>query len=582
MFGAWRRSALLSLAAATISFASDRPQTLPEDPEKLTADLRRLAHELADSVKQFQSHLDREVALHDRGYRSLDGRRIPGADTDLMAGPADLTLATVEKLITARMIAARRQGYEPAALADCDRIQSLILEARNRVAAANDGMRQFSLISARELNSHTDSEMRSRRTELLKARTTATEAAKRALAILPVDLPATAYPEDQVEAAWNLMSSGLPVGKNDGTKVGGAKAGGAANRGTPEDVALPIRIPRGKRVTLIREPFRRVALTDTGIEDGRGRRLLYQEEWEQRQGMSDVKRWAVAVNVLTGQHTLLRRYEVREFPGNLDDVYESYGRDYLSGADLPSVSATPSPRNIASAADETAQSREELDRAAREFRTLIRDAQAHSDALLAKSQSTLDDEMPRAIREGLFAIRGHLARTKAILDAEDRVRRAAQRASAKAEILEALVAWADATAPEIEAPAGDSRALLQAINRSDAEIHSTRAVERDALSALPPDVSKPEAQFPAFMKDVIVRLRGVGPPAARPGTQRCRQEIWRMATSARGSLEVKRTIDFIEIDPHTGDQTRVSGEIQFYRVGSGDSLESIYDENAAQ
>ena len=542
-----------------------------EAPDKMIAALRQITGELTDSVKQFEAHLDREIALHDRGYRSADGRRIPGADADILSGPADLALPAVQKLLTARMISARRTGYEPAALIDCDRIQSLIAETRNRVVQSNNAMRQFLMISAKELNSRTEVEAKSQRGELLKARNAATEAAKKALAVLPVDLPEIDSPEDQMDRTWSLTGTALPVGKNDGTKVPDLPQ----PMNTRDDVVLPIRVERGKKITLIHEAFRRVTLMDSGMEDGQGRHLFYQEDWEQRQGTTSVKRWAVAVDTATGQQTLLRRYENREFSGELDEVYNSWGRVYLSRAKLPEIAGAPSLKDMAAATLETSQSREELDDAVVSFKTRLREA-------LARSDASLDDELPDNFRQTLFAIRGHLGRSEAILNSENEVRRAVDRAAQKADALEALAAWANGTALERETPEGDSRALLEALNRSDTEIASTRSAARDALKALPPDVSRPDAQFPAFMKDVIVRMRGTHSPAAPDGTVRCRQEVWRLEGSVKNMRRVKRTIDVVDIEPKTGIQTRASREMKYYPAGPGETLEGVFDENAAQ
>ena len=562
----------LLLSVSRAPAVDETQQGVPDDSDKTIAGLRQVASELTGAVKQFQTHLDREISVHDRGYRSKDGRRIPGADADLLGGPADLAVSTVQKLITARMISARRPGYEPIPLADSDRIQSLIVEAHNRVVSGDNAMRRFLLIPAKELNSRADAEAKGQRSELLKARNAATEAARKALAALPVDLPDSDSSEDQLDRTWSLTATALPVGKSDGTRVGSP----VQQASTPENVVLPIRLERGRKITLVHEAFRRVALTDSGMEDGQGRRLFFQEEWEQRQGMTMLRRWAVAVNTTTAQQTLLRRYEVHEFPGELDDVYQAYAPVYLSRAQLPEMSAAPSLPDIASAMIETARSRKELEDAVLRFRTRVRET-------LARSDASLDDELPNAFRESLFAIRGHLARTTAILDAETEVRRAAERATEKAGTLEALVAWINGAALERETPAGDSPALLEALNRSDTEIASTRSLERDGLAALPPDVSRPDAQFPAFMKDVIVRLRGTRSPGAGDGTVRCRQEVWRIdGSSVRNLRRVKRTVDSIDIEPKTGNQVRAGREVKYYPVGAADSLESIYDENAAQ
>jgi hypothetical protein len=573
---AWVGGLLLTLTALPVRAA--------DDPDKVISDLRQVTFDLTDAVKRFETHLDREISLHDRGYRAEGGRRIPGADADLIGEAVDIQAAT-RKLFAARMMAARKPGYAPIALADADRIQKLIVEARSRIATGNDVMRQFLMVSAKDLNSQADGDLRVRRFDLLKARDAATEAAKRALVVLPFDLPTAESPEELKESAWGLMNASLPIGQNDaGTARRLPQQPAPPQQAASEDaVVLPIRFEPGKRVTLIHGPFRRATLTDSGIEDRQGRRLFYQEVWEQRQGVTVVKRWAVAVNTGTGQHTLLRRYPLREFPDDLDIVYKLQGRDYLSRAALPDTSAPPSLPGIAAAADEAARSREELQDAVLHFRTRIGEALARNDAALAaQNKPALDDELPLGLRENLFAIRAHMARTAEILDTENQVHRAVEQASAKARILEALAAWIGGRAIERESPEGDSRTLLDALNRADTEIALVRSLEREALAALPPDSSRAEEQFPALMKDAIVRIRGVGAPAEPGGTIRCRQEIWRLAGTVRGERQVKRSIVLIDLGPKTLSQIPVAREVRYYRIEAGENLESVFDENAAQ
>jgi hypothetical protein len=220
------------------------------------------------------------------------------------------------------------------------------------------------------------------------------------------------------------------------------------------------------------------------------------------------------------------------------------------------------------------RSRQELRDAEVDFRRQIRDA-------LAKNGADLDGELPNEPRENLFAIRGHLARANAVLDAENKVRRAAEQADGTARALEALAAWINGAALET-GPGRDPRPLLEALNRSDAEIDDTRSLESEALAALPPDVSTPEAQFPALKKNLIVRIRRVPASAAPRGTVRYRQEVWGIEGTRQGASQVKRTIAFIDIEPKTGSQISAGREARYYRIGPGDTLENIYDEFAAQ
>jgi hypothetical protein len=327
------------------------------------------------------------------------------------------------------------------------------------------------------------------------------------------------------------------------------------------------------------------------MEDRQGRRLFYQEEWMTRQGsvarttgtgpagIVVLLRWAVAVDTTTGQHTLLRRYLPREFQGDVDDLYDSQGSEYVSNVSnvrLPADQTSPSTKGLLSAVDSAERSRAELQQAVLAFRRQERDALAANDALLsARNKPALDDDLPQDLREKLFAIRGHIAGATAILDSENKVRRALERAASKVRDLEALTAWVDGNSFERVALAQDSRALQEAQNRSDAGIHSIRSLEREALAALPPDLPMPEAQLPALTNDVIVRIR-------RLGNSRYRQEIWRLEVSAQGTRQVTREIVSIDIDSKSGSQIPAAREMKSYPVEVGDTLEEIYDENAAQ
>jgi len=553
MLGVGRGGVYLALIALPAGAGDGTQPNGPEDPTAIIFGLRRVTRELTETLKQFQAHLDREIELHDRGYRSKVGQKIPGADTELMAGPADLAVLTEERLFIARMISARGP-YEPVALTDVKHILSLIEETRGLVAGGNGTMRQLLVIPAGELNSRRDIEMRAQRNDLVKARAAATEAAGRAAALLPVDAPDTLVPDDHGDAAWSLAATHLPVGKNDGTR-----AGGPQQQRLALDIAVPVNLEPGKRFTLVREPFRRVVLTDSGLSDPEGRHLFYQELWEQRQGATTVKRWAVAVNTATGQHTLLRRYLAREFADELDEVYRSYGHDSYRPAQLPEIS------DIAAATADAVRAREDLTNAAAGFQ-----------AEMKRGLADLDADLPDALRQSLFAIRGHLAHASPVREAEDKVRRAVEAADRKASGLEALTAWASGAALEGESPARDSRAQLDMLNRADNEVFQTRSEERAALTELPPEAAAPEAQFPALRKDVIVRMRGAG-SSADGRTARCRQEIWVLT-----GREVKRTISLIDIDTRTGGQICASREVKLYPVRAGDTLESIFDENAAQ
>jgi hypothetical protein len=186
-----------------------RPVNIRTDSGKTIASLRQVADDLDNAVKRFQTHLDREISMHDRGYRTKDGRRIPGADADFNTGQADVVQAAMRKLFAGRMISARRPGYEPVPLADSDRIQVLIAEARVRIESSNEIMRRLLVVSAKELNPRTFGEQKAEHDELLKARNAAAEAANRAFVALPVGLPEADSAEQQRERAWDAMAAAV-------------------------------------------------------------------------------------------------------------------------------------------------------------------------------------------------------------------------------------------------------------------------------------------------------------------------------------------------------------------------------------
>lgn len=576
---------LLTLTALPVWSAQD-------DPAEAIADLRQVAKDLTETVRLYQVHLDREIALHDRGYRTEAGRRIPGADADLFSGPSIIAQDAIHKLFAARMIAARKPGYAPAALTDADRLQFLILEARARIERANRVMRQFMMISAGNLNSATEADARVRRLELLKARDAAVDAAKKALVTLPVEMPSADSPEELRETAWDLIGpSAISPDAPASTQPASPQQAPSQAKALENTIALPLAFEQGKKMILLRGPFRRITLTDSGLEDQRGRRLFYQERWEQGMGVTSVNRWAVAVDTATGQHTLLRHYETHQFREELESVYQSQGRDYpfqakLPGqVKLPEMSISRSLPEVSAATDEAANAREALNDAVASYKKEIREALAQNDAsLAAQDQPALDDELPDGVRENLFAIRAHLAGTASILAAENAVRRGVERVTGRLATLDAMVAWVNGNALEQESPGrGDTRALLEALNRSDSELYLTRSLEREALAALPPDGAGPEARFPSLMKDVIVRIRGVRDGSTGPaGTVRCRQEVWRMAGWIKSERQVKRTIVLVDIGKKTASQIPAAREVRYYRAGPEDILEAVYDEYAAQ
>jgi hypothetical protein len=585
---------MLTLYAVALRPMADAQQTGPGDPARAAANLRQIAKDLDAAVKLFENHLDHDIAVHDRGYRTMAGRRIPAADADL-EGQADVVQMAIRKLHAARLIAARKPDFEPVPLSDADRIQTLLVEARNRIDVGSALLRNLLVVSARELNSGTFGEQKARRDELRKARELAADAARRALVALPVPLPEADSPEEQRDRAWNLMVANHPVEGH---------AGGPGRK--PADApVLPIRFEIGKKIILINERSCRVTMTDSGMEDQQGRHLFYQEEWVTRPGSlartmgtgpADIvvmRRWAVAVNTRSGAHTLLRRYDAREFLGGFDAVYRTHEQlpegDYPASAAAekaklrePSAQSTNSIKELAAAVDSVERARQELEDASLRFRRRIQDAVSANDAALAaQNRASLEDELSAELRGTLFAIRGHLARAPVVVEPENEVRRFVEQAAAKVRDLEALGAFINGNALEAKGSPPDSRALLDVQTQADTAIRGIQSLERSALAALPPDLTASEEQFPALRKDLIVRIRRIAGPA-ETGPVKFRQEVWNIERAAAGTREVKRTIVFIDCESKAGSQIPVAREVKYYPMETGEILEQIYDENAAQ
>ncbi len=537
------------------------------DADQVITGLHQITGELDAAVRHLNSDLDREIAMHDRGYRSKTGQRITGADTDLITGQADIVETAMRKLVAARMLAVRRAGYEPAPVADMEKIQALIAEARTRINRSNDALKRMLVVSAKDLSSPADGAQRLRRFELRKARNAAGEAARKALVALPIELPEADTPEEQREKAWDATTTAVSF-------------------------------EPGRRVILVNEHFCRITLSDSGMEDREGRRLFYQEQWVTRTGSiartngtgpSGIvmwMRWAVALNPATGQHTLLRRYETREFQGDFNDLYELH-RPLSANAAITSVKlsegnaqrlpgSNPSIADLGSAVTSLESAGRDLQKALSAFRLRTADALARNEPLAGET------ELPAYLQQKLFAIRARLAGVTQAIDSEHEVRAAIERADRSLRELEALTAFVNANLLEAEGATRASRALLDVESRADMGIASISGLEKEALEALPPDLTAPEVQFPALGKNVILRIRRLGAASTGGGNIRFRQEVWILLESPQGSRQVKRSIVNLDIDPRQWRQTLVSSDVKFYPIDPGELLEEIYDENAAQ
>jgi len=535
--GIWVRSiaVTLVLASGLMGHTIGPPPSLG-DTDRAIENLRQVSGELTESLKTFYTHLNQTIARHDRGYRLENRAQFQSADVDLAVGPADLMWAATQKFTAFRMLAARNEKYQPAAVADLEHIEHLIEEARKRVDAGTTILRRLLVVSAVELDRSKDAAIKSRRDQLLKAREAAEDAAKQALRAFPLDQPKASSQDEMAQSVWDRPR-------------------------------IPSRIEHRKRVTLIGDTSFRMAMTDSGIEDKQGRHIFYQEEWAQR-GASVIRfRWRVAVETATGEHILLKRYSPLELHGDLEDLYDHRDRDYLWYLEPPEDSAEPARDELESALAAVARSREAIRIAERDFRNGICDALAQQDRQhFSAKEPVVDSGLPDGMRQRLFAIRGHLARVPAVLELENKVRAAISQAESAVRGLEPLAAWSN----QVSKPA-----------RSDREIDSTRDAETQALKTLPPDISQNEDTFPAMERNVIIRIRRAPSRNPQNSAIKCVQEIWRMESGVLGYREVSRTVSLILIDPRTGSQTRAGGAARSYKASPEDVLEEIYDEYAA-
>ncbi|HTA46472.1 MAG TPA: hypothetical protein VK789_28710 [Bryobacteraceae bacterium] len=565
---------LTLLAAGTLLAQAVEPSSDIAQADNAIANLKEISKDLSETVRKFKTHLDEAVLKLDRGYRSDDGLRVSGADSDLTS-PGEIAQTAVRKSVAFRMLASRNDRYHPAVLDDMDRIQNLIMEARKRAEDSTGILRKLLVVSSRDINPQRDKETRTRHDQLLKARAAAVETADGAWASLPVEAPELESDGQNGPPAWNLSMNGVssprPVA-NPRPPVSPA----------PAKDAIPIRIEHRRRITLLKEDFCRVALTDSGIEDAGGRRIFYEEEWIQRGDVVIRKRWRVAVDTATGEHILLKRYPLLEMPGFLRNLYGPIDRDHLWYIEPLEDAGAPSRDEMDQALRAVAESREAIDEAASGFRSTIRVLLAREDQKReAVNEILLDAGLPASLRESLFAIRADLGGVSVVLDAEAKVRKAIETAQQRVMELEPIAAQANSITDGSALggmPAADwDRFFL----RSDQAIDQVYAAGKEALQTLPPDLSQPQAQFPALARDVIVRMRRLPSIQPQDGTVRCLEEIWRMETTMPGSRQVRRTAILVSVDPKTGNQILTRGKTTYYRAAPDDALEEIFDEYAA-
>ena len=491
------------------------------------------------------------------------------------SSPSDVLPLAIRKAIAFRLLATRPETTATAPpLADMDRIQSLILQARQRTGDSTVILRKLLLVSVNNIDRHRDREVKIRHDQLLKARTAAEDAAAEDYLTLPVDLPEFAPRPELLQKAWDLIVNGVALPPDETTTHPTTPPEKAAR---PEP-AIPIHIDRRKRYTLAGDSWYRIALTDSGRIDDRGRHIFFEEEWIERGDSVIRTRRRVAVDPATGDHVLVKRYPPDESHGSLNDLYPCIDRDYLWYIDPVGGDTEPSLQEVESALSGLAASREEMRTAARDFRSAIHGLLGRQDRQAERSaRELMDSGLDDSLREALYAIRCHLAGVPAVLDAEQRMRHAVSRASDSISVLEQLASWSN----RVPAASPDAAQWLRLVRRAECEIRLSRIAEAEALASLPPDTRNTQDAFPALRKDMIVRIRRVSPRYSRESSIRFLQEIWRMESGSSGQRSVLRTATIIAVESATGDQLIAGRKTKYYDAASGDALEAIFDENGS-
>lgn len=574
----WRFWALVGVSVVFLTAAN---ADSGPDPHAAAAGLDDITHQLNASVKRYYALLDKLLDQQDRGYRGPGNRIVPSADADLNSGAADVMWAAARKFAAFRMMASRNEKYAPAAAAELDRIQELITAAHDSVNASTKLLRTMAVISRDDLDLHKPALNRARRDRdhLLNSRASAEEAAARALMALPMEQGVTESAEEMAQKVWDTMGRAIPANRKSPQT---AAAVPASLQAKPDALPpFPMQIERRKRVTVLKEPSYRMAITDSGIQDGQGRHIFYQEEWAQR-GPSVMRfRWRVAVETATGEHVMLKRYAPIELHGTIDDLYSHRDRDYVWYLEPEEGSAPPARGQVEMALDRVAMASDAMQSTEQDFRAIIRDRMAGA--------PLLDVALSTSLREKLFVIRAHLARAPYLMVAEQSLRAAAANVETAIRELEPLAAWSNRLSGDIgtaDRPQAFSPAMwTQMLDRSDRAINAARLAESHATALLPPDPSLSEETFPAMADNLIVRIRLVHPkyrayPNAEPPV-RCLQEIWAVESRMQGVREVRRIDTLFLIDTGSGAQTRYSSGSAVYRISPGMALEEIYDEYAA-
>ena len=533
------------------------------DVELAISGLRAVTDDLNKAVRSYHAHLDDAIAKYDRGPRS--------PDADLVSGDASDAQASLRKALAARSLAVA-QGepkYRPGFLADLKEIQNLILTARQRIDGSDPVNLWLLVVSPAELNSGEAASKKLRHAQLIKAREASRVAANKALAELPIPLSEDNSMKGD-SSADVLPGRGRP-------SQHGRPDDNSTRQETPREIAspvLPLHWEPGRRVLLINDPGFRLALTDQGTRDVKGRPLFYQEEWVQRGRVVRQAAQLVSVDTSSGQHILVKRYPPEEFTGSVEDAYSLPGLNESRSVRPPD--REPSRSQVESSLAQVERAPEALLTARQRYTSTLQAASSRSDQRhLNKGEDVLDAGLPAETRLRLYAIRGRLLRARVVLDAENTLQEEMKRTEQRIEDLKGLAAWANRATPE------DPSAVLPAAvwdrlqTKADNAIYVSRKSTASALAALPPNSTDSQAKFAALFRDGIVHMVSV-----RTSTESDRalwQEVWTWEPLGSGPRRIRQGIEMVVVDPASGDQLRLSRQTRYYVADRDESLAEAYE-----
>jgi hypothetical protein len=549
--------------------------------------LEQIAHELNTAVDIYVSDLSDAIIRFDRGAQPARAPVVQAADADIASSPAEPMWAAVRRLMAFRLSIAReaglfRPGQQPKALEDMDDVQALVLEARRRVDASAIALRRMLVVPAKDLAKNKVELARSKRehSRFLKAREMATNAAIVALTVLPINHQGNGAAADRARRIWDRLgqndASQNDASQNDPSRNDPSKDGAIELPGEQSFSSIPLRFHSRTRVTVVREPSMRIAITDSGTVDDQGRHIFYQEEWLERSNVILRHRWRVAVDPETGQHILLRRYPVVELGGQLKDVYEGQDRNYLWSVEPPKGGHGPAIGDVESALARVSRSETAISNAAQDFRDRVRDALSQQDQEQTLGEQPLvDSTLPTYLRMTLFAIRAHMAGVRQVIDGENAVQSAIVNAEQSIRELEPLIAWGNKQdVPGAPVPA----AWTQLMERADHVIDFVRMTEEQGRGVLPPQNLKSEDRLTTLAKNTIIRIRDERSPDVQDSIVRYLEEVWRFDYAPSGAREVRRDASLIDVNRRTGLQVPDRFSTVTYKAYSGEPLDSVFDE----